>query len=445
MSQPIKEKVLDRFAVLSVVSTKQQMGLSLRRAISETAKLEFEGVNGKPLVVSERTIYRWFVAYKDLGLKGISPKLRESKSISKMLPSEFVEFMEKEKKIDPDASIPEIIRRSEIRGVTNKGLVNRTTAWRVARKLNLPLFSDKQPKAEDMRRFSHPHRMQLLLCDGKHFRVGSKKRKRVVLFFLDDSTRKVITAVVGKSETSRLFSRGLFSVIEKAGLMEGVYLDRGSGFTAKTASIVCARLGVSLIHGRARYPPGRGKIEKFNQTCLNDLLRGLAQDPLIDTDCQALEHRINHYLTAMYNVRPHEGIEQMSPNKKWQSDTRDLKLPKDMQIIRSHFIVSRLRHVSRDNIVMMKGGSYEMPTGYAGQRVEVYDHILDGRFSVLHEGRHLTLKLVDLTANARSLRRKRVAKDTTASNGPIKTAAQLLYEQDHKTIVGPDGDYYEKE
>ena len=70
------------------------------------------------------------------------------------------------------------------------------------------------------------------------------------------------------------------------------------------AFTICARIGVSLIHGRARYPQGRGKIERFNQTCLNDLLRAIAQDPLADPDCKALEHRINHYISAMYNLRP---------------------------------------------------------------------------------------------------------------------------------------------
>lgn len=445
MSTPIKKRVIDRYAVLSVVLAKQRAGLSLRRAISETTKLPFDGFDGGPLSLSCRTIYRWFSAFKRAGLIGITPRSRSPNGISKVLPARFTEFMVQEKKIDTDASIPDIIMRAEIKGVIAKGQVKRSTAWRAARKLNLPIFCDKRPKNEDMRRFAHPHRMMMILCDGKHFRAGAKKRKRVVLFYLDDSTRKVITAVVGKSETARLFLRGLFTVIEKAGIMDGLYLDRGSGFTAKMAFIICARLGVALIHGRARYPPGRGKIEKFNQTCLNDLLRGIAQDPLVDPDCRALEHRINHYLSALYNPRPHEGIGLVSPDEKWFGDTRPLRLPSDMKMIESLFVVSWQRHVSRDNVVMMNGVGYEVPAGYAGRRIEVYHHVVAHRITIIHQGRHMTLLPVDLAANARSERRRRVEKEEPLGPGPIKTAAQLLYERDHKTIVTEGGDYFEKD
>lgn len=445
MSLPIKNRVLDRYAVLSVVLSKQATGLSLSRAIAETTKLPFYALNGDPVRLSLRTIYRWFSDYKRAGLAGITPVSRSSREISRVLPPSFVEFMVNEKAIDTDASIPDIILRAEIKNIISKGQVKRSTAWRAARKLNLPIFADKRPKDEDMRRFAHPHRMILLLCDGKHFRAGPMRRKRVVLFYIDDCSRKVLVAVVGKSETAHLFLRGLFAVIEKSGMMDGIYLDRGSGFTAKMAFIICARLGIRLIHGRARYPPGRGKIERFNQTCLNDLLRGIAQDPLTDPDCKALEHRINHYLRAMYHVRPHEGIGHMTPDEKWQTDTRPLRMPCDMKIVENHFVVSSKKLVSRDNVVMVRGIGLELPVGYAGQRIEVYNHILERRHTIIHDGRHVTLLPVDLKANARADRRRRVDKERLPGRGPIRTAAQLLFERDHKTIVTPGGDYYEKE
>ena len=443
MSLHLKNRVIDRFAVLSIVLSKQAMGLSLRHAIDETANLPFYAINGDPMRLSVRTIYRWVDAFKRVGLQGITPLTPPSKVISRVLSTSFVDFMVCEKAIDADASIPDIILRAEIKNIITKGDVKRSTAWRAARRLNLPIFCDKRPKDEDMRRFAHPHRMVMVLCDGKHFRAGAKRRKRVVLFYIDDCSRRVLAAVVGKSETAKLFLRGFFEVIEKSGLMDGIYLDRGSGFTAKMAFTICARIGVSLIHGRARYPQGRGKIERFNQTCLNDLLRAIAQDPLADPDCKALEHRINHYISAMYNLRPHEGIGKVSPDEKWHSDTRKLVIPSDMKIVESHFIISTRRRVSRDNVVMVGATGYEMPAGYAGQRLEIYNHILENRFTVIHDGRHVTLHKVDLATNARMIRRRRVEKEQPPGPGPIKTAAQLLYDQDHKTIVTSGGDYYE--
>jgi putative transposase len=440
MTSSLKNRVLDRYGVLSVVFSKQLMGLGLREAILETTKLQFYTVAGEPMRVSSRSIYRWIAAYKREGLVGIAPMSRVKEGISPALSPAFVDFLVNEKKIDGDASIPDIIRRAEIKRIIQVGKVSRSTAWRAARKLNLPIFSDKRPKDEDMRRFAHPNRMVMVLCDGKHFRAGAKKRKRVAFFYLDDCSRRVITAVVGKSESVKLFLRGLYATIEKAGLMDSIYLDRGSGFKAKAASTVCARIGINYIQGRARYPPGHGKIERFNQTCLNDLLRSIAQDPTIDPECNALEYRINHYIAQYYNLRAHEGIDGLTPEEKWARDSRPLRFPHDRDILTSHFIITTRRRVSRDNVVMIKGKGYEMPSGYAGLQVDVFHWMLEDRQTVIHNGKHMRILPVDLQANARAERRRRIEKETPQSIGPVKTAAQLLFERDHQTIVTAGGE-----
>ena len=116
-----------------------------------------------------------------------------------------------------------------------------------------------------------------------------------------------------------------------------------------------------------------------------------------------------------------------------------------MRLLESHFVVTSRRKVSRDNVVMVRGIGYEMPAGYDGRKVDVYDHTLERRLTVIHEGKHVRILPVDLAANARAERRRRVEKERPAGPGPIKTAAQLLYERDHKTIVTSGGDYYEKD
>jgi len=45
----------------------------------------------------------------------------------------------------------------------------------------------------------------MVLADGKHFRAGAKRLRRVALFFLDDSTRYGLEVVVGTAESAPLF------------------------------------------------------------------------------------------------------------------------------------------------------------------------------------------------------------------------------------------------
>ena len=90
------------------------------------------------------------------------------------------------KESDPRASIPEIIRRGREYGILKDDtLVDRTTVYRVAKRLGPSLARRKGGKDRDSRRFAYPHRLDMVLSDGKHFRAGAKRARRVAYFFLD--------------------------------------------------------------------------------------------------------------------------------------------------------------------------------------------------------------------------------------------------------------------
>lgn len=60
----------------------------------------------------------------------------------------------------------------------------------------------------------------MVLCDGKQLRAGASRAKRVALHFIDDATRLALHVVVGTSETTRLFLRGLYELVCKYGRMD---------------------------------------------------------------------------------------------------------------------------------------------------------------------------------------------------------------------------------
>lgn len=441
MSSNHDKNAVARYAAVSFALAKVASGMTLRMAIAETIKLSFFGPDGRPMRLTGRTLFRWVAAYRKGGLDALRDRPRDLTIPSRALSEDFLAFLVQEKEADPDASIPDVIRRAEILGKTVPGGVARATVWRAARRMGLPIFSDKCPRANNKRRFAYAHRMQMVLCDGKHFRAGEKRRKRVVFFFLDDCTRKVLAAVVGSSETTELFLRGLMRVLRRFGRMNALYLDRGSAFRADDPATICGRIFIALIHGKERYPEGHGKIEKFNQTALHDLLRTFDGDPTVDPSTEALELRCEHYLTEQYNKRSHESLDQVSPDAKWASDLLELDFPPDFTKVENHFIVTERRKVSRDNVIQVDGVFYEMPLGYAGRRVDIHRDLLHQTVSVLHEGKMMQIKPVDLVFNAIC---GRVRPKTAAGESlrrPVKTAARLAFDRDYASIVGPAGDF----
>jgi len=432
-----------RFAVVSRVKAKKAGGMSLSQAILRMGKCRYIDTKDKLRRVSSRTIHRWMKGFNEKNIEGLCNQPHQMKGVSRVLSEKFIEYLKEQKKEDPEASVPEIIQRALFANIISKNEnISRVTVYRACLTLNLPLMQKRSVKYKDMMRFSYDHRMIMVICDGNHFRAGASRRKRVAFFFLDDASRLGLHVVVGTSETAVLFLRGLYEVIGRFGLMKIMYFDLGPGFIANDVATIAASLGISIVHGEAHYPEGRGKIERFNRTVNADLLRSLDGNPEIDPDCKALELRLQHYLKDVYNLRKHESLKPDSPFSRFSNDTKELRFPKSDQELRSFFVVKEDRKVSKDNIISVDGISYEMPSGYAWTWVSAHRRVLDGTIAVLHEGKLIDLHPVNLEENARSKREQRKKEPPPTETPPSKTAATMAFDKDFSPIVGPDGNFF---
>jgi len=269
---------LFRYSLVCLVLNHEHRGLARPEAIAEVAAQRHLDLEGKERTVSARTLYRWLSRFCHDGPDALGPATREGGPM--VLSEELLDFFRDQKQADPRTSVPELIRRAEVTGrIATDEKIERTTVWRALKRMGVPTKRLKSPKVRDCRRFAYPHRLDMVLCDGKHFRVGIKRRKRVALFFLDDAHRFALDVVVGTSESAALFLRGLYLCILRYGLMIRLFVDNGSGFIALDAIAVARKLLVHLIHGSAGYPEGHGKIERFNRTVLEQALRLLAGNP----------------------------------------------------------------------------------------------------------------------------------------------------------------------
>ena len=436
-----EQRALKRFAVVSRVRAQVLGGISLADAIRVAiSELRLSEDPDDIEEVTARTVYRWVRQYDRQGFAGLHDKVIVQANPSRVLSEDFMAYMRQEKEKNPLVGIPQIIRRARIAGkLTADEKVCRTTAYRVAKRMNLPLPNERYPKKGDKRPFAYPHRMQMTLVDGKFFYVGPTRKERVVLTFFDDCTRKALDCIVGTAETSVLFLTVLFTTIMNFGLMGAIYLDRGGGFVAHASRRVCAKINVPLIYGRKRYPQGRGKIERFHRTMATDLLSGLDGNPTVDDHPEALTLLLRHYLTHDYNIRHHEGLDAI-PDERFASDSLALRYPESEALLRREFILPERRKVKTHNVVLIGQVMHEMPLGHAGCLVWVYRHVLENRVYVEHEGRLMEIKPADLHANARE---RRAWLETQEPERPMpgETAAMMSYRKAYVPIVGPDGGF----
>lgn len=438
----LSPKALFRHWVVSEVRARVLLGKPLAQAIEEVMALPHVDARGQARAVRRRTVYRWLKRQGNGGVEALEDTPRPLLEASAVLGEKLLAFLRQEKATDRGASVPELIRRARVRGLLGaQQPLDRTTVWRACRRMGLPLTRVRTLAQTDMRRYAYPNRMLMVLSDGKHFRAGVGRLRRVALVFLDDATRYGLDVVVGTAEQTALFLRGLHLVVARFGRMVALFLDRGPGFISDDTHGTCARLGIAFIHGTAGYPEGHGKIEKFNQTCWQQLLRGFDGNPEIDPDPGALRARLLHFLHAIYNKAPHQSLEGDTPEQRWNADARALEFPHDRRWLEDCFVSTSRCTVSKDNVIPFCGVDYEVPRGYAGTKIPVYRHLLRKSLSVLHEERLVAIHPVDLTANAYARRAREKCEPQSEPTPIVHTAASLAYQAEFAPIVGADGGF----
>jgi len=437
---------LFRYLLVAKVLALKQQGAKHSQAISSIASKMYQHPAGTMRNVSSRSLRRWLNAYETNGFNGLLPAVRKQTMPSRVISPELLDFFKQQKQDDPLTSVPELIRRAnELDLIDSTQEVDRTTLWRCLNRMGVNTRRSKSGSGhKDKRRFSYPHRMDMVLCDGKHFRAGVARLRRVALFFLDDATRLGLTAVVGTSETTALFLRGLYECFLNYGAMSALFVDNGSGFTSTDSITVVQQLNTLFIHGQAGYPEGRGKIERFNQTVLMRCLRHLDGNPEINPDPAALELRLRHFLTRQYNQSPHESLDHQTPWERFSADQRSLRFKESTEALRRAFVIHHNRRVSGDNVVKLKGVAYEMPTGYEGEHVTLRHLVLEQTVSFIHQGKEITLSPPDVHANALSKRAKSQTGEVEEPNSVLQAgSAQIAFNRDHRSIVDSQGGFQE--
>lgn len=112
---------------------------------------------------------------------------------------------------------------------------------------------------EDRRRFAYVEAGQLWMSDVMHGPSvlgadGKRKKKTYLIAFIDDATRVIPHAQFAFAENTREFLPVFKVALLKRGLPQRLFVDNGANYRSRHFSIVCAKLGVALIHSRPFQP-----------------------------------------------------------------------------------------------------------------------------------------------------------------------------------------------
>jgi transposase InsO family protein len=317
--------------------------------------------------VAVETLKDWLEAYRAGGFEALRPKPRKDIGQARSIPQDMADLLVHLKDEHRDYSVAMVIE-------------------------------------EDRRHFSYQRAGELWMSDVMHGPAvtvaGRRKQKTYLIGLLDDATRVVPFCAFALWESITAFLPVFEQGIRRRGIPQRLYVDNGALYRCHQLSLVCAKLGTTLIHARPYQPAGKGKQERWFRTVRMRFLPTLGEN---DTaSLEALNRRLWAWVEGEYHHSPHKGIDAQSPLDAWAMRSADVRIPGPELDLRELFLFEDKRRVQKDRTVSLDGVLYEVDAALAGEVVVLrYDPSKRGApIDVWHQGKKLsTARVVDAYAN----------------------------------------------
>ena len=320
--------------------------------------------------VAVNTMRDWLYLYRTGGFEALYPKRRTDRGRVRRVEESVAERLVQIKRERPARSVRQVIEAAREEGLCPPAP---STVYRLLARELPPQSTDTQPRV-DRRRFAYRDAGALWMSDAMHgpkVLRGRKRLKTYLIGLLDDATRVSPYAAFCLSERAAAFLPVLRQGIARRGIPLRLYADNGATFRSRQLALVCAKLGIALIHGRPYQPAGRGKIERFFRT-----VRGwLATVPEGTTaELEPLNRALWAWIEGTYHTGPHRGLEGRSPLEQWALSADAVRYPEPEMDLGDLFLFEARRRVTKDRTVSLHGRLYEVDALLVGETVTLrYD------------------------------------------------------------------------
>lgn len=353
--------------------------------------------------VAAETLRDWLYAYRRGGFDALKPQPRTDRGTARALPQDVADRLCALKEAQPALSTVRLITAARAQHLLPDDLVvARATVHRLLAAHGLAARPPAEATTTDRRRFAFDAPNELWMSDVMHgpsvFDPDDRRRHKTYLIaLLDDATRLIPHAAFARSESIAAFLPVFEHAIRRRGLPKRIYVDNDAAYRARHLALVCAKLGVTLIHARPYLPQGKGKLERWFRTARLQLLPALTE---ADThDLEALNRRLWAWIEGEYHQTPHRGLDGDTPADRWACNAGAITLPGDLGDL---FLFEEKRKVQKDRTISLHGVAYEVDAALIGKTVLLrYDPVRRQRgIQVHHRGRLIeTAKPVDAYAN----------------------------------------------
>ena len=394
---------LRRFAAISFLEQQQRDGIALADALRRAALRPWPDEQGVYFAV--RTVEDYWYDYKKGGFEALQPKARNDRGAFRKLSASLKEWILEQVKACP--SIPLKVLYSNWRqGVRAQQLPSLATIYRFLRSQGYDTASLRRGRLQNgpTKAFEAPHVNDLWMVDfspGPKLAVEAKSFSTQLCLILDDHSRLIVFAAYYRNADTRAFHDALKAAIQRRGVPDKLYTDLGGPFVNQHTAIVCANLGIRLLHAKPYAAWSKGKVER----CIHTIQQGFESLLTLPTQRAAgledLNRKLASWIQTIYHARVHSSTGS-SPQARFAQAAASLRqLPAGIDLD-SLFFTRLTRTVRKDGTVRIDGKLYEVDLSLRALQVELrFDPFTFERIEVYHRERACGLaRLADLHLNS---------------------------------------------
>lgn len=336
----------------------------------EAADRTHQQPDGRLVRLSARTVEAWFYAFRRGGFEALFPQTRSDRHKTRSIRPEVADIVVRAKLEKPRRSIRRIIRMLERARLARPGELSRSSVHRLLAARGASARPLRGPSAE-RRSFLHEHAGDLWVGDAMHgprvIAPDGKLRKAYLLSQIDGATRYLPHSYFALSEGAVEQEHGFKQALLKHGLPRAYYVDLGSAYVATSLRLICAELGIRLLHTDKQDCEAKGVIERWHRTWREEVGDELPEHPLSLGDLNAKHWA---WLGAEYHARAHDTTDR-APREHWLADTEHLRPVPRGKNLDEVFLHREKRKVRKDGTVRFGGRLLEVRSELVGRKVEL--------------------------------------------------------------------------
>ena len=365
------EVALFRYGLIAPVVTNTFEEASKSEYFKKVASKKYI-VNGHEEQYSWQTIKWWYLKYLKDGYNALINKTRNDCHSSRKLKDETINRIKELKKEFPHISGTLIYNKLSEEGFINPNDICLGTVLKFIRD-NKIIFNETENI--DRRAFVMENANDCWQADtshGPYLTINGKKTLTYLIAIIDDASRLIVGARFYYNDNSYNLQDIFKSAIKKYGVPKKLFVDNGSTYKNDQFNIICANLGLVLIHARPYSGASKGKVERFFHTMKETWMRGLNWNEIksIDELNNLLDEFIIKYNNSNHSSLKNENDENISPNTRWFKDCDKIK-KLDNNFIDIAFLHTAYPTIRSDAIAYIKSHEFEVDMKYIGKKITV--------------------------------------------------------------------------